>query len=332
VKARRLNLGPRIGIVALCLSGLAIGCGAAFVAACAHDRSWETPRGRSTSAIPRPVPAPTTRGPSPRSTPTQAAGQDSATPRSTGLPSDITLPPVNAGFDYQLGGAYTVPRGVGVVSRDSEDSPASGVYSICYINAFQTQPDDSSWWKSEHPDLLLRGANGYVVDSEWDEILLDISTEAKRQALMKIVGPWIDGCATSGFEAVEPDNLDSWTRSGARLTQTHAVAFSRLLVSRAHAAGLAIGQKNALSLGKAARTSIGFDFAIAESCADYEMSEGVPECQGYRDVYGNHVIVIEYDDEHFDLACERFGASLSIVRRDVELSTPGSREYVFDRC
>ncbi|MDQ1292410.1 MAG: hypothetical protein QG608_288, partial [Actinomycetota bacterium] len=48
MKARRLNLGPRIGIVALCLSGLAIGCGATLVAACAHDRSPEKPKAHST--------------------------------------------------------------------------------------------------------------------------------------------------------------------------------------------------------------------------------------------------------------------------------------------
>lgn len=267
----------------------------------------------------------------PASRPSSPARTSTATP-TAGAPSAVELPPADAGLDYQLGGAYSVPRGVGVVSRDREDPPASGVYSICYVNAFQTQPGDTSWWKSEHPDLLLRGTSGYVVDPEWDEILLDISTDARRQALMRIVGPWIDGCAADGFDAVEPDNLDSWTRSASLLARAQATAFARLLVERAHAAGLAIGQKNALELGRAARTDIGFDFAVAESCADHEASEGVPECQGFREVYGDRVLVIEYDDEHFELACDRFGRSLSIVRRDLDLETPGSEDYVFETC
>ncbi|MCL4288166.1 MAG: hypothetical protein KJ006_11045, partial [Thermoleophilia bacterium] len=53
-------------------------------------------------------------------------------------------PPANAGFDYQIGGDYPLPAGVSVVSRDwFSGSPAPDpAYSICYVNAFQTQPDE----------------------------------------------------------------------------------------------------------------------------------------------------------------------------------------------
>src|SRR6187399_2709907 len=56
------------------------------------------------------------------------------------------LPEANAAFDYQLGGSYTPPAGVRIVTRDREDSPAPGLYNICYVNGFQTQPQDNAEW------------------------------------------------------------------------------------------------------------------------------------------------------------------------------------------
>nr|WP_284288655.1 endo alpha-1,4 polygalactosaminidase [Angustibacter aerolatus] len=125
-------------------------------------------------------------------------------------------PPANARFDYQIGGAYTPLASVRVVSRDRDDDPVPGRYNICYVNAFQTQPDDAAWWKQHHPDLVLRKASGGVfTDPDWPgEMLLDTRTAAKRARLLQVVGPWFDGCRTSGYQAVEPDNLDTWTRSG----------------------------------------------------------------------------------------------------------------------
>nr|MBA3448076.1 hypothetical protein [Pseudaminobacter sp.] len=69
-------------------------------------------------------------------------------------------PPANSGYDSQLGGAYPPPPGVGVISRDRSDPPAEGLYSICYLNAFQTQAEEAEWWKKHHPDLLLRAEPG----------------------------------------------------------------------------------------------------------------------------------------------------------------------------
>jgi len=48
------------------------------------------------------------------------------------LVAAVALPPVNAGFDYQIGGAYPLPAGVTVVSRDWRDAPA-GDYAVCYV-------------------------------------------------------------------------------------------------------------------------------------------------------------------------------------------------------
>ena len=73
--------------------------------------------------------------------------------------TSIVLPPQGGQFDYQLGGAYAPPAGVTIVGRDRNDPPAPGVYSICYINGFQTQPDEADFWLS-YPDAILRDKNG----------------------------------------------------------------------------------------------------------------------------------------------------------------------------
>ena len=238
-----------------------------------------------------------------------------------------TPPPANGTFDYQIGGPYSPPAGVTVVSRDREAAPAAGLYNICYVNAFQAQPGAESWWRTNHPDLLLRDAKGaVVVDEDWDEMMLDFSTPAKRTALTAIVGAWIDGCAAKGFRAVEPDNLDSYTRSKGLLTQAQAIAYATSLATRAHAAGLAVGQKNTAELSSADVKRIGFDFAVTEECADWD------ECDAYTASYGNNVIVIEYSRGGFTKACRAYGSRLSIVLRDVDVTTAGSKSYVHEAC
>ncbi|MGW0880072.1 endo alpha-1,4 polygalactosaminidase [Streptomyces sp. NPDC002671] len=231
----------------------------------------------------------------------------------------VRLPPRHAGFDYQIGGAYPPPAGVRIVSRDRSDSPAPGLYNICYVNAFQAQPAERDAWPA---DLLLRDAHGKVViDEDWDEPLLDIGTAAKRERVAERVDGWIDGCAAKGFDAVEPDNYDSYTRSRHLLTAADATAFITLLSRHAHARHLAIAQKNATELaGQRART--GLDFAVAEECGQYD------ECEVYANAFDDRVVDIEYTDSGLRKAVAGWGERLSIVRRDVEVSTPGSSGYV----
>ncbi|WP_242625359.1 endo alpha-1,4 polygalactosaminidase [Krasilnikovia cinnamomea] len=250
-----------------------------------------------------------------------------AEPAGPGAPTRaVAAPPPNAKFDYQIGGAYQPPAGVQVVSRDRKAAPAGGVYTICYVNAFQVQPDELPWWQSHHEELLLKDANGrYVIDQDWGENLLDISTAAKRAAVAAVVNGWIDGCAANGFRAVEPDNLDSYDRSQGLLTRADAMAFVNLLATHAHAAGLAIGQKNTAELGTSGRDA-GLDFAVVEECGQYS------ECGDYTAVYGNNVIDIEYTKQAFTKACRSHGATLSIVRRDRDVTVPGSGSYVYDAC
>jgi len=234
-----------------------------------------------------------------------------------------TPPPAHAGFDYQIGGAYTPPAGVKVVSRDHTASPAPGLYNICYVNAFQAQPGAEQDWDD---DLLLRDANGDVVyDTDWDEAFLDIRTADKRERIAEQVGTWIDGCADKGFQAVEPDNYDSYTRAGDLLDAADAQGLMKLLAERAHSDGLAIGQKNTVELAPN-REANGLDFAVAEECGEWD------ECGDYTAEFGDRVIVVEYTAKGLSKACAGFGDELSIVRRDLDVSPKGSSGYVRETC
>ncbi|MGW5860880.1 endo alpha-1,4 polygalactosaminidase [Streptomyces sp. NPDC055239] len=238
-------------------------------------------------------------------------------------PSDVALPPAHAGFDYQIGGAYTPPSGVKVVSRDRSDAPASGLYNICYLNAFQAQPGAEGDWDD---DLLLRDAGGDVVyDGDWGEAVLDIRTADKRKRIAAKVGGWIDGCADKGFQAIEPDNYDTFTRFPDLLTASQAKSFVKLLSARAHEQGLAAAQKNTPQLADA-RDETGLDFAVAEECGVYD------ECGDYTSAFGDDVVVIEYSADGLRKACAGWGDKLSIVRRDVDVSPAGSSGYVRKTC
>lgn len=242
--------------------------------------------------------------------------------------SAVTLPPEGAAPDYQLGEGYPPPEGVEILVRDRTSPPPEEMYSICYINAFQTQPDELGDWPDEL--VLLSEEGDPVVDPDWpDEALLDTSTDDNREAIEDIVSPWIQECAGAGFNAVEFDNLDSFTRSDGALTLENNLELAEELVEIAHEAGLAAAQKNSAENAATLRDEADFDFAIAEECAAFD------ECDLYTDVYGQHVIAIEYSDDtgvDFTEACSDEGMPASAVLRDRGLTAPGDPDYVFELC
>ena len=241
----------------------------------------------------------------------------------------VALPPANGQLDYQIGGAYVPDPAVRIVDRDRTVAPVPGKYNVCYLNAFQTQPDAARWWKAHHKTLLLRRRGAYVVDSAWNEILLDTSRPRKRAALASIIGNWIDACRRAGYQAIEPDNLDSWTRSRRLLTRSQDTALASQLIARAHRAGLAIAQKNTPELGSAGK-AMGFDFAIAEECFVYD------ECGAYTQAYGHQVFEVEYADNggrrNYAAACRAHGAAISIVYRDRQVVARGRSGYAYAAC
>jgi glycosyl hydrolase family 114 len=228
-----------------------------------------------------------------------------------------TLPPTGTDWDYQLGGDRPVPAHVGIVERDRLSKPLKGKYNVCYVNGFQTQVEQKRFWH-RHWSLVLKKGGRPVVDSVWGEWLLDTGTHVKRHALARIMGRWTQRCADDGFDAVEYDNLDSFGRSHHLLTRADNKAFARLLVKHAHAAGLAAAQKNWAEWDG---TRAGFDFAVAEQCAQFS------ECSSYVDHYGSHVLAVEYRRKAFRASCRDWADRIAVVRRDVDLTKHGLRRW-----
>ncbi len=229
---------------------------------------------------------------------------------------DWTPPPADVDLDYQLGGAVDVPDHVGVVVRDRTEEPA-GRYDVCYVNGFQTQPDARRFWRQRW-GLVLKDQGRAVVDEAWGEWLLDLRTPAQRRRLAAIVGGWTQECAEDGYEAVEYDNLDSFTRSHGLLERRQALAYARLLVRAAHASGLAAAQKN---LAGYDGTAIGYDLVIAEECGRYS------ECGAYVEDFGDAVLAVEYRRRDFRRACAAVGHRVPVVLRDRDLSPDGVRRW-----
>jgi hypothetical protein len=212
-----------------------------------------------------------------------------------------------------------------IVTRDRAAAIAPSLYNICYVNGFQIQPDETSTWMAQYPDLMLRDSGGnLVVDTQWNEVLIDVGTAAKRTAVATIVGGWIDGCKQAGFDAIEIDNLDSYSRSAGLLTADNDVAAMALFSAAAHADGLAIAQKNSVEFVPR-KAELGTDFVTAEECDRYA------ECDGYTAGYGDHVLIIEYRMADFTAGCSAY-PNLSIVLRDVDLVPAGTAGYVYDAC
>lgn len=251
--------------------------------------------------------------------------------------SAYRLPPANGQFDYQIGGAYRPAPAVRVVSRDRLTTPVRGKYNVCYVNTFQTQPDEIEWWRANHDDLLLKDALGnYVGDVFWGELVLDVRTPEQREAIADIMEVWFRGCAESGFDAIEPDNLDTWSRSEDLIDPQDNIDTMYLLADRAHDADLAIAQKNVPEVSQEGHDRIDFDFSIVEECQVWR------ECRPVLAEYGGRTYEIEYTDNeerpgdgglgYWRRACNARGATISVILRDRYVTPGGDPDHVYRAC
>lgn len=278
-----------------------------------------------TACAPEATPAP--------ASPVTPSGGPAPTPTSTATAA-VRLPPVTGSFDYQLGGAAD-NEGLTVVVRDVTAKPMPGAYDICYVNGFQTQPGEGERWLHERGSAVLKDGSGApVTDPDWpDEYVLDPSTPAQRKIILDALGPEISDCAAKGFEAVDIDNLDTFSRftdpASGRIDEAGAIELARSYAAIAHQHGLAVGQKNAPELAGTVGHQVGFDFAVAEECAAFQ------ECESYAKAYGPHVLQIEYTDNlpgSFEQMCATPGRAPLTILRDRDLVAPGDEGYVRRQC
>lgn len=185
------------------------------------------------------------------------------------------------------------------------------IRTICYVNV--------GAWESWRPDAgdFPQGILGNDYPGWPGERFVDIRA---LDMLGPIIEKRFDECAGKGFDAIEPDNIDTaFTDSGFSLTREDQLAFNHWLADAAHKRGLAIFQKNVPEL--TAELVEVYDGAITEDCAaDRWCREMTP----YR-AHGKPVLAIEYTDvtdkEAFAVICNEpvvNGLSLILKNRDLD--------------
>lgn len=183
---------------------------------------------------------------------------------------------------------------------------AQGIRTVCYMNV--------GTWEEWRPD-----AGAYppsVIGNAWDEWPGERFVDIRQMdVLAPILIARLDLCAAKGFDAVDPDNIDTYGNTaetlGFPLTEADQLRFNRWIGEQAHARGLAVGQKNVPELTpKLAET---FDFAVTEDCiADGWCDAMTPYTDANKPVFA-----IEYTDrmtaKTFADACAAQAMPLSLV-------------------
>jgi hypothetical protein len=156
------------------------------------------------------------------------------------------------------------------VEQVVEELHRDGRHVICYINvgAWEDWRDDAHDFPKE---VIGKPYPGYP-DENW----LDIRSDAVRQIMEKR----LQKCKRLGFDAVEPDNIDSYDdpegkmpeeKTGFSITKEDQIKYDAWLIEKAHSLGLSIGMKNDQYSVKST-TENGdqlvdlFDWALTEDC------------------------------------------------------------------
>jgi hypothetical protein len=159
---------------------------------------------------------------------------------------------------------------------------AKGRKVICYISVGSYED-----WRTDRdqfpPQVLGNDYEGWPGE-KW----LDIRQIDKLAPIMRAR---LDLCASKGFDAVEPDNMEAYTNdTGFPLTYEDQLKYALWLAGEAHQRGLAIGQKNASD--QVADLVDVYDFAITEDYFFYNEAESMlPYIKA-----GKPVFVAEYTD------------------------------------
>ena len=144
----------------------------------------------------------------------------------------------------------------------------------------------------------------------WDgEKFLDIRN---IDALAPIMRARLDMIKTKGFDAVEPDNIDSYTNAtGFDISEQDVIKYCKWLANEAHSRGLSIGQKNATELSEQLVDT--FDWILLEGA----FNEGIEnEAQIYI-TKNKAVFATEYDD---DMTVEAFKANVCPKAKTLQYS------------
>jgi hypothetical protein len=159
-------------------------------------------------------------------------------------------------------GAYDID-GWGNDAQEISALHARGIKVVCYMDAGTYEPGrpDSSDFPASLKGAAVQGWPG--------ELWLDVRSSGPNYAkLQSIMLARFKVCQQKGFDAVEPDNLDSYQNDpGFKTAAADQLAYNEWLATTVHGLGLAIFQKNDLDQVQALEPY--FDGILDEECNKY---------------------------------------------------------------
>ncbi len=181
-------------------------------------------------------------------------------------------PPVTTTFYWDLQNAPPDnTKDVGAYDIDGWNNDAAevsklhalGIKVVCYM--------DAGTWEPGRPDSSAFPANlkGSAVSGWPGELWLDVRPSGPSYAtLQSIMLARFQVCRSKGFDAVEPDNVDSYQNApGFPTTAGDQIAYDEWIAETAHSLGLAVFQKN--DLDQIATLLPHFDGLLDEECNKY---------------------------------------------------------------
>ncbi|MBN1149083.1 MAG: endo alpha-1,4 polygalactosaminidase [Anaerolineales bacterium] len=185
---------------------------------------------------------------------------------------------------------------------------ARGRKVICYISV-------GSWedWRPDAdqfpPEVLGKDYEGWKGEKWLDIRRIDL--------LAPIMSARLDLCASKGFDAIEPDNIEIYTNdTGFPLNYEDQLRYARWLADEAHQRGLAIGLKNAPDqVGDLVGL---YDFAITEDCFYYDWCEQISAfIQAGKPVFAAEYTDLGGDFEAFCRISQQLGFSTILKHRNL---------------
>ena len=224
-----------------------------------------------------------------------ATAHDFVVPKSPPPADNWWHPQPGLTWQWQLGGKFDLDYTADVFDIDAHVHPSAvdhfnqqNAQVICYISVGSVED-----WRAD-ADQFPAEIIGKDYEGWSGEKWLDIR---RIDLLAPIMRARLDLCAASGFDAVEPDNIEIYTNeTGFPLTYDDQLRYAIWLANEAHARGLAIGLKNAPD--QVADLVDLYDFAITEDCFyDGWCEEMLPFVE-----QGKAVFSAEYTDLDGDFA------------------------------
>jgi hypothetical protein len=183
-------------------------------------------------------------------------------------------------------GAYDID-GFGNDAAEVAALHAQGKRVVCYMDAGTYEPGRPD--SSQFPAALL----GSDVVGWPGEKWLDIRPGGPNYAtLQSIMSARFAQCQMKGFDAVEPDNIDSYANSaGFNATAADQLTYDEWIATTVHGLGLAVFQKN--DLDQVPQLIGDFDGILDEECNKYtECTSLAPYSAAHKPVWD-----AEYTDD-----------------------------------